>query len=86
MLPPSVTTLGWGDRMKSSYSGALGNCVDAVIENGEVVVRDSKRKTGDAALIFTQEEWHAFLLGVKDHEFDYEKLPVPATGEAPAES
>jgi hypothetical protein len=56
---------------KSSYSsGNGGNCVE-VARNlpGAVAVRDSKNPDGPK-LIFTPDEWHAFVAGVKDGEFD----------------
>lgn len=36
---------------------------------GGVVVRDSRAPEGPV-LRFTPDEWHAFLLGVKDGDFD----------------
>ncbi|GAA0995483.1 DUF397 domain-containing protein [Acrocarpospora macrocephala] len=55
---------------KSSLSGSGNNCVE-VASNlpGIVGVRDSKHPTGPA-LIFTADEWSAFLGGVKSGEFD----------------
>lgn len=56
---------------KSSRSGDNGgNCVE-VASNlpGIVAVRDSKNPNGPA-LVFTPDEWHAFLSGVKLGEFD----------------
>lgn len=71
---------------KSSYSSSGGNCVEVAaapghevaVENkssdGEVfVVRDSKNP-GVAPLVFTRAEWDAFVEGVKDGEFDAERL------------
>lgn len=55
---------------KSTRSGSSGNCVE-VADNlpGVIGVRDSKDPAGPA-LIFTPEEWAAFVGGVKDGEFD----------------
>ncbi|HXP21007.1 MAG TPA: DUF397 domain-containing protein [Streptosporangiaceae bacterium] len=56
---------------KSSYSGDNGgNCVE-VAGNlpGAVAVRDSKDPSGPV-LTFTPAEWHAFVAGVRDGEFD----------------
>jgi hypothetical protein len=55
---------------KSTRSGSSGNCVE-VADNlpGVIAVRDSKNPTGPA-LIFTLDEWKAFVGGVKDGEFD----------------
>jgi uncharacterized protein DUF397 len=55
---------------KSRRSGQLGNCVEtAVLESGEVAMRNSRHPSGPA-LIFTPEEMAAFLAGAKDGEFD----------------
>ena len=53
---------------KSSYSSNNGNCAE-VARNlpGIVAVRDSKNP-GGAALVFTADEWQAFLSGVRDGE------------------
>jgi hypothetical protein len=55
---------------KSTRSGSSGNCVE-VADNliGAVAVRDSKNPTGPA-LMFTPDEWAAFISGAKDGEFD----------------
>ncbi len=55
---------------KSRFSNNGGNCVE-VASNlpGVIGVRDSKNPTGPA-LIFTPDEWSAFLSGVKTGEFD----------------
>jgi hypothetical protein len=55
---------------KSTRSGAAGHCVEAAfLEYGAVGVRDSKDPTGPA-LVFTADEWSAFVGGAKDGEFD----------------
>jgi len=55
---------------KSSRSDASGQCVE-VADNipGIVAVRDSGRPDGPA-LLFTLDEWDAFVGGVRDGEFD----------------
>lgn len=54
---------------KSSYSGAMGNCVEvAPLETGEVAVRNSRHPAGPA-LVFTPAEWVAFVAGVENGEF-----------------
>jgi hypothetical protein len=55
---------------KSTRSGSSGDCVE-VADNlpGVVAVRDSKNPTGPA-LVFTPDEWAAFIGGVRDGEFD----------------
>ncbi|MEV6638091.1 DUF397 domain-containing protein [Actinoplanes sp. NPDC051470] len=55
---------------KSTRSDANGQCVEVAKNLPSVVaVRDSKNPNGPA-LIFTPEEWDAFIGGAKDGEFD----------------
>jgi Domain of unknown function (DUF397) len=62
-----------GSWIKSSLSYAAGNCVEvACLPGGEVGVRNSRDSAG-AVLRFTPDEWHAFVGGVRNGEFD---LPV----------
>ena len=56
---------------KSSYSGSSGgNCVE-IARNlpGVIAVRDSNDPEG-SALVFSPEEWRAFLAGARDGQFD----------------
>jgi hypothetical protein len=56
--------------VKSSLSFANGNCVEvAILPGGEVGVRNSRNSAGPV-LRFTADEWHAFLGGVRNGEFD----------------
>ncbi len=56
--------------VKSSLSFSNGNCVEvAGLPDGEVGVRNS-RDSGGPVLRFTSDEWHAFLGGVRNGEFD----------------
>jgi Domain of unknown function (DUF397) len=56
---------------KSSFSGSNGGACVEVARNlpGIVAVRDSKDREGPA-LVFTPDEWLAFLDGVRADEFD----------------
>lgn len=55
---------------KSRFSGASDNCVEvATTQDGGRAVRNSKRPDGPVVL-FTPDEWRAFILGAKDGEFD----------------
>jgi hypothetical protein len=59
--------LNW---VKSSLSFSNGNCVEvASLADGGVGVRNS-RDVGGSVLAFTPDEWHAFLGGVRNGEFD----------------
>jgi len=55
---------------KSHYSNPNGSCVEvAELADGQIAVRNS-RFPGGPALIYTPAEIHAFILGVKDGQFD----------------
>ena len=59
--------LNW---VKSSLSFSNGNCVEvASLAEGGVAVRNSRHPEG-AVLAFTPDEWHAFIGGVHNGEFD----------------
>ena len=70
--------------VKSSLSFANGNCVEvASLPAGEVGVRNSRDIAG-AVLRFTPDEWHAFIGGVRNGEFDrFGALPVIASRRVP---
>ena len=56
--------------IKSSLSYANGNCVEvASLPGGGVGVRNSRDAAG-AVLKFTPDEWHAFVGGVHNGEFE----------------
>jgi hypothetical protein len=55
---------------KSSRSGPYSdNCVEVAFVGGAVALRDSKNRQG-AVLLFSPEEWLAFVSGTKNGEFD----------------
>jgi Domain of unknown function (DUF397) len=61
---PSVRTF-----RKSSYSPVITpSCVEVAHHLDKVYVRDSKQPGHE--LVFSVEEWTAFIRGVKDGEFD----------------
>ncbi len=56
--------------VKSSLSFANGNCVEVSDQPGGAVgVRNSRDREGPV-LRFTPDEWHSFLGGVRNGEFD----------------
>jgi Domain of unknown function (DUF397) len=56
--------------IKSSLSFSNSNCVEvASLPHGVIGVRDSKDAEGPV-LRFTPDEWHAFLGGARNGEFD----------------
>jgi hypothetical protein len=61
--------LDGADWKKSSRSGAAGHCVEVAVVGQATAVRDSKDPSGPA-LVFTGDEWDAFLGGAKAGEFD----------------
>ena len=64
---PEHSGFNW---VKSSLSFANGNCVEvASLPDDEIGVRNSRESEG-AVLRFTSDEWHAFLGGVRNGEFD----------------
>lgn len=61
----------------SSACNTAGNCVEAgVLPTGEVVVRDTKNRDVEP-LVYTADEWDAFVAGVKAGEFDRTAMPAP---------
>ncbi|MDT5041899.1 MAG: hypothetical protein QOE51_2884 [Actinoplanes sp.] len=55
---------------KSRRSNPSGNCIEcAALPEGGVAVRNS-RDPGGPALIYTPAEIEAFILGVRDGDFD----------------
>lgn len=57
---------GW---FKSSFSSTTTEFVEVRLVAGAVAVRDSKDPAGPV-LVFTPDEWAAFLLSVRDGDFD----------------
>jgi Domain of unknown function (DUF397) len=60
---------------KSTYSAENG-CVEVAELGDRVGIRDSKDRDGPR-LLFTAEEWEAFLAGISNGEFD---LPLDPGG------
>jgi Domain of unknown function (DUF397) len=55
---------------KSEFSNPNGSCVElAELADGAVAMRNS-RYPGGPALVYTPAEINAFILGVKDGQFD----------------
>lgn len=66
MTSQDLTRATW---RKSARSGNNGNCVEVAITENAVGVRDTKNREG-GILVFTPDEWRAFVGGVRDGEFD----------------
>ncbi|MEO3789299.1 DUF397 domain-containing protein [Nonomuraea sp. B10E15] len=54
---------------RSSKSGGNGQCTEVAFIGDRVAVRDSKDR-GGPVLMFTADEWRAFIAGAKLGEFD----------------
>lgn len=68
--PTSTTRLAVVTWRKSTYSGQIGNCVEAAsLDSGEVALRNSRFPSGPA-LIFSRDEMAAFLAGAKNGKFN----------------
>jgi hypothetical protein len=64
--------VAWRISTKSASNG--GSCVEAgpVLDgSGRVAVRHSKAPDA-AVIVYTREEWAAFVGGVRDGEFDFD--------------
>jgi hypothetical protein len=65
---PDLTGATW---FKSSYSGNNGGeCVEVAFVPQHVGVRDSKQHGRGPVLLFTRDEWSAFLAAARAGEFD----------------
>lgn len=65
--PLPVRQLDW---RRSSLCGAHGSCVEvADTPDGGVAVRDGEAPGTGPVLIFSRDEWDAFVAGVKAGEF-----------------
>ena len=61
--------LSEGTFFKSTFSGDAGQCVEVCMTNQNIAVRDSKEPEANI-LVFSKDEWIAFIQGVKFGEFD----------------
>lgn len=62
------TTAPEGAWRRSTFCGET-SCVEVALSQSGVGVRDSKQ-AGSPVLMFTPNEWAAFVAGVKSGEFD----------------
>jgi hypothetical protein len=60
---------------KSTASGPSGGCVEVAMSAESIYVRNSRNSSGPP-LVFLHQEWAAFLVGVRNGEFE-----LPATPE-----
>lgn len=64
---PDLSGAAWH---KSSLSGNGQSCVEVAMHAGVVAVRDTKAKGQGPVLVFTPDEWRAFIGGVGLGEFN----------------
>ncbi|SCG51814.1 DUF397 domain-containing protein [Micromonospora rifamycinica] len=67
----AMPEVAWHISTKSDSNG--GSCVEAgplLDGSGRVAVRHSKARDA-ATIVYTADEWTAFVGGVKDGEFDF---------------
>jgi len=62
---------------RKSSASASGDCVEVALRGSSILLRDSKQRSPHI-LTFTPSEWRAFVSGVRNGEFDLERLEVPA--------
>ncbi len=55
-------------KFKRASECGVGACAEAAVSGEKVLVRQSERP--DIVVLFTPEEWRAFVKGVKAGEFD----------------
>ncbi len=66
--PQDITRATW---QKSSFSGYNGSCFEiARLPSDRIGVRDTKDRGSGPVLVFNQDEWIAFMAGLKAGEFD----------------
>lgn len=72
--PNTLVVIGGMVLKESRRSASNGACVAvAQLDDGTIVVGDTK-KPWQKVLRFTPVEWEAFILGVKDGEFDLQNV------------
>lgn len=69
MSTPDLSRAVWRKSTRSGDNG--GQCVEvAMLDGGNVALRDSKDKGSGPILVFTAGEWEAFIAGARGGEFD----------------
>lgn len=76
-VDPENVTASMAARMswRRSSRCSTNACVEvASLQDGGVAVRDSKQPISASVLVFTTQEWDAFIAGVKAGEFGQPRL------------
>lgn len=69
MPDSNAVALSW----RKSSASASGDCVEVAVQNGYVLLRDSKKKRPHL-LQFTYPEWECFLSDTRSGKFDIDIL------------
>ncbi|HET9117153.1 MAG TPA: DUF397 domain-containing protein [Pseudonocardiaceae bacterium] len=67
MNPPDFQSSVWRKSTRSGDNG--GQCVEVAFLDTVVGLRDSKDRGKGSVLMFSQDEWEAFIVGTRDGEF-----------------
>lgn len=75
----NVDNDGWvrycGNDAKDLPCNGASSCVEVkILDDGKVLLRDSKQAPYGPVLCFTAQEWESFVLGVCANEFDIKAL------------
>ncbi|HSX09494.1 MAG TPA: DUF397 domain-containing protein [Candidatus Saccharimonadales bacterium] len=65
VTPQDIATAKW----KKSKFCDNGACVEVAHIKGKFAIRDSKQ-SDSPVLLFTNSEWHSFILGIKNGDFE----------------
>lgn len=66
-----MDALNW---RKASYSASNGGgCVEVADHDGMILVRDTKDQGRGPVHRYTPQEWRAFIVGVRNGEFDLDE-------------
>jgi hypothetical protein len=70
-MQPSEPELTGATWFRSSFSGSNnGNCVEVAFVPAGVGVRDTKQLGRGPVLLFGEDDWAAFVAGVRGGQFD----------------
>jgi hypothetical protein len=61
-------------RWRKSNASGDGGCVEVAYTDGVIGVRDTKDSGTGPVLLFTAQEWTAFLSGARAGEFELDEL------------
>lgn len=71
-----------GAAWRKSTASSTGECAEVAFADGSVLMRHSQHPSGPV-LAFSPPEWEAFLVGVRNGEFDLTEIPPAPPGGSP---